>query len=600
MSVLIKMSLRGVVIILVVLFIRLLLKRLRIGHKYILGLWTMAFLYFVLPWKLSLPMGFWNSSAIPEGMGVVSRPWSVDERDGEAADTREIAYPAGIAGDVVAGTPDDMEKDTQGAAAVIPAEPTGQNIAGRNGIKDIPPTKSGAGGVMALIWLAGLTGLLGHMLYSYLALKRKLRSSVLMEDNIRWADDIDVPMVFGVIRPRIYLPISMESEDLSYVIAHERMHVKRKDGLLKISAYMVCLSHWFNPFIWLAYFLFGSDMEKACDEEVIRTMGRERRKEYAYALLRIAAENGTRKKRIFVAPICFDEGNVKSRIRNIMKYRYTLPGIGIAVAIVILLLSVVFLTEAKDSGAEEHVKTEEAVESEEAKGTAGLEASEGMAGSKGTAGSEGLEEIEESEDEGLPAFYVEGLDAIRIGESFSLEDFYITSRYTASNHYYIDEDGVLWGIGRNEFGQLGTGTYGIEEYHEEPVRIAENVISVDASWNDYFCIYLTEGGELYGIGLNDAEVLLGEGSESQVYSDYDFQRVTEPVLLMTDVAYARAGMECVAALQNNKFAYWWGAICSFDAYLCGRWLSGLLEIGRGCGESGKNVCHTAHEDYGTV
>ena len=35
--------------------------------------------------------------------------------------------------------------------------------------------------------------------------------------------------------------------------------------------------------------------------------------------------------------------------------------------------------------------------------------------------------------------------------------------------------------------------------------------------------------------------LLGEGSESQVYSYYDFQRVMEPVLLMTDVAYARAG-----------------------------------------------------------
>lgn len=80
----------------------------------------------------------------------------------------------------------------------------------------------------------------------------------------------------------------------------------------------------------------------------------------------------------------------------------------------------------------------------------------------------------------------------------------------------------------------------------------------DASWNDYFCIYLTEGCELYGVGLNDSEVLLGEGSESQVYSVYDFQKVTEPVLVMTDVAYARAGRECIVAHQNNKTAYWWG------------------------------------------
>lgn len=47
MSALIKMSLRGVVIILVVLLVRLLLKKLQIGHKYILGLWVMTFLYFI-------------------------------------------------------------------------------------------------------------------------------------------------------------------------------------------------------------------------------------------------------------------------------------------------------------------------------------------------------------------------------------------------------------------------------------------------------------------------------------------------------------------------------------------------------------------------
>ena len=352
-----------------------------------------------------------------------------------------------------------------------------------------------------------------------------------------------MPMVFGLIRSKIYLPISMESENLSYVIAHEKMHIKRKDGLFKMLVYVVCLIHWFNPFIWIAYFLFGSDMEKACDEEVIRPMSREKRKEYAYALLHIAAENGARKKRVFIAPICFDEGNVKSRIRNIMKYKYTLPGIGIAVVIVIVALSVLFLAEAKGGNVEENVKTEELGE-ESADEFNEENADTDVANSE--------------EAEALPVFYVEDLNTIQIGESFSLEDCYITSRYTFSNHYYIDENKVLWGTGKNEFGQLGTGTYDMEEYHEEPVKIAENVISVDASWNGYFCIYLTEGGELYGIGLNHSEVLLGEGSESPVYSDYDFQKVTEPVLLMTDVAYARAGRECIVALQNNKTAYWWG------------------------------------------
>ena len=540
MSALIKMSLRGVVIILVVLFVRLLMKKLQIGHKYILGLWAMAFLFFIFPWKISLSVGFWNNAGIPEEIGVISEPRSVvNERYGEVDDMTNIVNPIGIADNTMAGAPAAIDKDP-----AVPVESTGQNIAGINEIKENSATKFEVQSAIELIWLVGLISLFGHMLFSYFALKRKLQLSVLFKDNIWWAENIDMPMVFGLIRSRIYLPVSMESEDLSYVIAHEKMHVKRKDGLFKMFAYAVCLIHWFNPFIWIAYFLFGSDMEKACDEEVIRTMSREKRKEYAYALLHIATENRAGKKRIFVAPICFNEGNVKSRIKNIMKYKYTLPGIGIAVVIVIAALSVMFLTEAKDIDADqENGKKEESGEEpadENDKENAGADVATG------------------EEKEKLPVFYVEDLNTLQIGEGFSLEDSYITSRYTFLNHYYIDENKVLWGTGKNEFGQLGTGTYGTEEYYEEPVKIAENVISVDASWNGYFCIYLTESGELYGIGSNHAEVLLGEGSESQVYSDYDFQKVTEPVLLMTDVAYARAGRECIVALQNDKSAYWWG------------------------------------------
>ena len=556
MNALIKMSLRGIVIILVVLLVRLLLKKLQIGHKYILGLWAMAFLYFIFPWKLSLPIGFWNNVSIPEEIRMISEfRLAPDEEYGEVSDTGNIVHPAGLDGNTMTGAPAVTPNDTAGTAAVIPnnqptrgvrqrlMEAMGQNIAGMNETEDNSPAKFEVKSIIEFIWLVGFGGLLGHMLYSYFALKRKLRLRILFKDNIWWAENIDMPMVFGLICSQIYLPISMESEDLSYVIAHEKMHVKRRDGLFKMFAYVVCLIHWFNPFIWIAYFLFGSDMEKACDEEVIRAMNREKRKEYAYALLHIAAENGSRKKRVFIAPICFDEGNIKSRIKNILKYKYTLPGIGIAVVIVIMALSVLFLTEAKGGNAEENVKTEEP-------------------------GKESADEMDEEtsdtdvaideEVEALPVFYVEDLNAVQIGENFSLEDYYITNRYTFSNHYYIDENKVLWGTGSNEFGQLGTGTYDMEEYYEEPVKIAENVISVDASWNDYFCIYLTEGGELYGVGMNHSEVLLGEGSESPVYSHYDYQKVTEPVLLMTDVAYARAGRECIVALQNNKTAYWWG------------------------------------------
>ena len=557
MNALIKMSLRGIVMVLIVLLVRMALKKLQISHKYILGLWAMVFLYFIFPWKLGLPVGFWNNANITGEMRVDFSPLPAEnESYGETGATGNIANPASVADSIMTGVPAAVPKDIAGTVTAIPVESAGQNIAGVDKVKENGPAKFEIARAIEWIWLAGLSCFFGHMLYSYFALKRKLRLSVLFEDNTWRAENIDIPMVFGLIRPRIYLPVSIEPKDLSDVIAHEKMHIKRKDGLFKMFAYMVCLIHWFNPVIWMAYFFFGSDLEKACDEEVIRTMSREKRKEYAYALLHVAAGNGSRKKKIFVAPICFGEGNVKSRIRNIMKYKYTLPGIGIAVVIVILALSVMFLTEKRVGNVEESVKTEGMAEEPTEGPTEGpTEEPTNENAEENT----GANVVTGEETEILPAFYVEDMNALQMGESFSLEDYYITSRYTASNHYYIDENKVLWGTGKNEFGQLGTGTYGVEEYYEDPVKIAENVISVDASWNDYFCIYLTESGELYGIGLNYSEVLLGEGSESPVCSNiYDFQRVTEPVLLMTDVTYARAGLGCIVALQKNKSAYWWG------------------------------------------
>lgn len=563
LNVLIKMSLRGTVIILIVLCVRFLLKKLRVSHKYIIGLWAMVFLYFIIPWKLSLPVGFWNNEIMPEEVRVIIEDPATGHVEGAADNTVNIAGNPGVADDTVyivdnPGAADDAIigmpgtlTDDDGAIVTTPVEPTEQDIKGAKEAKQDSPGKPAAGKMLNLLWLAGLVFLSGHMLYSYIAIKRKLLLSVLYQDEIWWAEDIDIPMAFGLVCPQIYLPISMEFEDLDYVVAHERMHIHRKDGLFKMLAYVVCLFHWFNPFIWIAYSLLGSDMEKACDEEVIRSMGEERRKEYAYALLHMAAENGMRKKRVFVAPICFDEGNVKSRIRNIMKYKYTLPWIGSASVVLIAAMSVVFLTEAKDAGQEgpERDRTE-------MEGQGGLrEQGEGTA-DRNSLEDDGVNLTDGGE--GLPAFYVADLDALQIGKSFSLEDYYITSRYTASNYYHIDEDGVLWGSGSNEFGQLGTGTYGEEEYYNEPVKIAEHVLSVDASWNDYFCIYLTEDGVLYGVGLNYADLLIDRRSQSRIYSAYDYDRVTTPVRLMTDVSYARAGLECIVALKTDRSAYWWG------------------------------------------
>lgn len=161
----------------------------------------------------------------------------------------------------------------------------------------------------------------------------------------------------------------------------------------------------------------------------------------------------------------------------------------------------------------------------------------------------------------LPVFFADSLNLANMKEGFSISSLYCRNRKTGTNQYIIDEEQVLWGYGNNEFGQLGVGRVDtIEHCYTEPVRIAENVVLVDASSNGYFAIYLTEDGKLYGMGSNRLG-LLGKPYEL-CYSDFDYSKVTEPVLLMQDVVYASAGMKSILALKQDGSVWWWGEYSS--------------------------------------
>ena len=75
-----------------------------------------------------------------------------------------------------------------------------------------------------------------------------------------------------------------------------------------------------------------------------------------------------------------------------------------------------------------------------------------------TESSENLEEQRYSLDTG--DIYDMRLDAEKT------EDYYMKSCWTLCNLYTIDEDGVLWGSGENNYGQIGLG-YADEEFYEE-------------------------------------------------------------------------------------------------------------------------------------
>ena len=80
----------------------------------------------------------------------------------------------------------------------------------------------------------------------------------------------------------------MQEELYEPVICHERVHIARKDYFIKNAAFVLLAINWFQPLMWLAYFLFVKDMEVTCDEIALREKSPGFRKQYARTLLELS------------------------------------------------------------------------------------------------------------------------------------------------------------------------------------------------------------------------------------------------------------------------------------------------------------------------
>lgn len=77
----------------------------------------------------------------------------------------------------------------------------------------------------------------------------------------------------------------MNDHELSYILLHEKIHIMRRDYLIKPFAFMLLIIHGFNPLMWLSYLLMSKDMEMSCDESVINKMGHQIKGSYSTSLL---------------------------------------------------------------------------------------------------------------------------------------------------------------------------------------------------------------------------------------------------------------------------------------------------------------------------
>lgn len=169
-------------------------------------------------------------------------------------------------------------------------------------------------GVASVIWIIVSLAILLMLIIIYFTTIHEIKDSTHLKDNIYLSEKVTSPAVYGIIRPKIILPLSYKDRDIELIIQHEKTHIRGLDNLWRMIAFMVVAVHWFNPLAWMFLRALLADLELSCDERVLVKLGADRSKEYATALL-----EGRQGPTVFAS--AFGGARIRTRIENVLSFR---------------------------------------------------------------------------------------------------------------------------------------------------------------------------------------------------------------------------------------------------------------------------------------
>ena len=218
--------------------------------------------------------------------------------------------------------------------------------------------------ILSAIWMLGFATVFIYAFISYIRLVKCVRNSSRVARDVYEVNGLESAFVLGIVRPRIYIPAGLTNDEAYIILSHERAHIKRLDHLLKPAAYLIAGMHWFNPLVWVFYHFLSEDIELACDEKAIKTIGYDKKKLYSVTLLNMSVP----RKYIAACPVAFGETGTKERIRNVLKMKKNRTIAALAAFAVCAALTAGFLTYPEKAAANETKATadETVAESKEA------------------------------------------------------------------------------------------------------------------------------------------------------------------------------------------------------------------------------------------
>ena len=369
---------------------------------------------------------------------------------------------------------------------------------------------------LSIVWLLGMAGFMGYHAFSYLRMRNRIRrpdSGVRqVEPGICEIDGGHLSFVMGLIHPVIYLSSGLDPESRNVVLCHERVHLQRRDYLFKPAALLICCVHWFNPLVWLAFYLMNMDCEMSCDEKVVKLLGEESKKIYSYTLLEEAS--GGEWKRYRGGSICallsFGEDHVKNRIRHVLDYRkppfWML--IGAAAVIVILVVCLCSNPGGGTDAVNADNDTETGADATEATDMTGT--SDEIAEGDLTAGEV---DYEAAKTEWLSVFEQGIHNRDEFGKLFDVTALEDSSSFAGQDGIqYLGYNGIF---ARKLHRQILDGDTETHEIYKDPVKAAEVLLNLQGGSGEMTEL-LYEAGRQYLFFQKDS-TRPGEGSVANVH-----------------------------------------------------------------------------------
>ena len=198
--------------------------------------------------------------------------------------------------------------------------------------------------ILFVIWIAGILMMMVLVIKSSLRLRTLAKSALPLQNPevcrlyCRCLSEIGItknipiystaflksPIMTGVLKPRIYLPIHLISDyhepDMRYMLLHELQHYKHGDTLASFWMNLAGIIYWFNPFVWYALKEMRNDREVACDTSVLQMLEEDVYTDYGNTLINFA-------EKVSLTPFPFASGlsgnmkQIKKRIINIASYK---------------------------------------------------------------------------------------------------------------------------------------------------------------------------------------------------------------------------------------------------------------------------------------